>query len=440
MLENDAIFKRIVEALLVDYSGVYYVDSATNEYQWYSIDRSFRSLQMEQTGGNFFADLERDARQVVYEEDQHIFLDEFRRETLLEETEAGKMRSVEYRLMIDGEPTWHSLRLIRGGEDFFVIGIRNIHEEVLKRQEAERFAQEREAFNQIAASLAEHYDTLYYVDVATDQYTEFSSTNLLEALEEPAQGVDFFRQAMLDTFKVVYPDDRDRMLPFLDKEDLLGSLNTVRARQIEYRLLAEGGAPSFVRLSAMFTRDRSHLLLCVENIDEQVRRENAQIRALRTANEKASQDEMTGAKNKNAYQDYELVMQEKIDNGTAGPFAIVVCDLNNLKKTNDTLGHKAGDESIRAASKLICDIFKHSPVFRIGGDEFVAVLRGSDYTVRNVLYERLLEQTLNNRARGSGPVIASGMAVFAPETDTRMAAVFERADSMMYQNKKILKE
>lgn len=42
-------------------------------------------------------------------------------------------------------------------------------------------------------------------------------------------------------------------------------------------------------------------------------------------------------------------------------------------------GHAAGDEYLKASAKLLCDIFVHSPVFRIGGDEFVVFLRGSDY-------------------------------------------------------------
>jgi GGDEF domain-containing protein len=51
-------------------------------------------------------------------------------------------------------------------------------------------------------------------------------------------------------------------------------------------------------------------------------------------------------------------------------------DLNDLKHINDRYGHERGDEYIVNCCRLICQVFKHSPVFRIGGDEFVALLRG----------------------------------------------------------------
>ncbi len=60
-------------------------------------------------------------------------------------------------------------------------------------------------------------------------------------------------------------------------------------------------------------------------------------------------------------------------------FAVCECDLNNLKIINDTFGHDKGDEYIINCCKTICNIFKHSPVFRIGGDEFVAILNSDDY-------------------------------------------------------------
>ena len=75
-------------------------------------------------------------------------------------------------------------------------------------------------------------------------------------------------------------------------------------------------------------------------------------------------DPMTGVKNKHAY----LLAEEKLDKSirenAAQPFAIAVCDVNGLKKINDTQGHKAGDDYIRDACKMVCEIFAHSPVYR----------------------------------------------------------------------------
>ena len=121
------------------------------------------------------------------------------------------------------------------------------------------------------------------------------------------------------------------------------------------------------------------------------------------------------------------------------PFAFVVCDANNLKKINDSEGHVAGDEYIRNAAKLLCDIFAHSPVFRVGGDEFVVFLSGNDYSVRAELMEKLRSRVLANQKSGLGPVLASGMAEFEPETDSLVTDIFDRADKEMYENKEEIK-
>jgi diguanylate cyclase (GGDEF)-like protein len=111
-------------------------------------------------------------------------------------------------------------------------------------------------------------------------------------------------------------------------------------------------------------------------------------------------------------------------------------DVNDLKKVNDTAGHQAGDELLQGACRTICDTFKHSPVFRIGGDEFAVIAQGEDY---DQLEERLGKMRDHNaRAlRSGGAVIACGMARL--QGDSCVATVFERADRNMYEDKNRLK-
>ena len=132
-------------------------------------------------------------------------------------------------------------------------------------------------------------------------------------------------------------------------------------------------------------------------------------------------------------------LNDKISAGTNKEFAVVVCDVNNLKIINDTKGHKAGDELIREACMMICRVFKHSPVYRIGGDEFVVILKGEDFENRSSLLGELRTQVLINKEEEK-VVVASGIADFDSSTDTNLASVFEKADSEMYSNKKELKE
>ena len=143
-----------------------------------------------------------------------------------------------------------------------------------------------------------------------------------------------------------------------------------------------------------------------------------------------------------AYHEFEVSLQHGIDQGEEKPgFAIVVCDINYLKHINDTYGHKAGDEYIKSACKMIFDVFSHSPVFRVGGDEFVVILTGTDYERRNALMEEIHEKVLENqRIMQFRPVVAVGMSVYDKAKDHKVIEVFERADKEMYQNKDHLKK
>ena len=154
----------------------------------------------------------------------------------------------------------------------------------------------------------------------------------------------------------------------------------------------------------------------------------------------AYRDPLTGVKNKTAYQEAERQMEERMRTGQP-EFAVVVMDINGLKTVNDTCGHDFGDILIIDACKLICRTFKRSPVYRIGGDEFVAILENGDLEH----YAELLDEFTkgmegSSSARpGESLSIARGIAVYDSATDLVFANVFKRADDAMYQNKAAMK-
>lgn len=150
-------------------------------------------------------------------------------------------------------------------------------------------------------------------------------------------------------------------------------------------------------------------------------------------------DPLTGVKSKHAHMESRVSLNSRIDQGIMTPFAIVICDVNDLKFINDKYGHKAGDEYIRSASAMICKTFKHSPVFRLGGDEFGVLLEGDDYDNREALVEELKQKSIENLRRNA-VVVAVGMSEYNRETDKVALMVSERADKLMYENKQQLKQ
>ena len=87
---------------------------------------------------------------------------------------------------------------------------------------------------------------------------------------------------------------------------------------------------------------------------------------------------------------------------------------------------------------MICNTFKHSPVFRIGGDEFVVLVQGADYGTRLTIMDQL-NARIDRNVGTDEVVISLGMAMFSKQTDHTFQDVFARADSLMYERKTQLK-
>ena len=156
-------------------------------------------------------------------------------------------------------------------------------------------------------------------------------------------------------------------------------------------------------------------------------------------NNMAHTDAVTGLGNKTSY--LEIVTRIKRNKHKKyNEYAVVVMDLNLLKKTNDTYGHEAGDMLIKEAAEYISSSFKGSPVFRTGGDEFAAILYGAVYKKRGELLDSF-ENNMNYSLPDFEKVILSvsfGMAEY-PAEGSDYESVFEIADERMYQKKTEMK-
>ncbi len=151
----------------------------------------------------------------------------------------------------------------------------------------------------------------------------------------------------------------------------------------------------------------------------------------------ANTDSMTGVRNKHAYMEAEAQYNSRIREGSVDNLALVVCDINGLKYVNDTKGHAAGDQLIKDASALICDMFSHGSVFRTGGDEFVVLLQDKGYDTREEVINAFNRKVEENISKNE-VVVSIGYSTLQPE-DEQLHDIFERADHLMYDRKKELK-
>lgn len=174
------------------------------------------------------------------------------------------------------------------------------------------------------------------------------------------------------------------------------------------------------------------------NLELALEREREQFNELNKAWTLAYKDALTGVKSKLAYAEKIEQIDREIDKGIRQELALVVLDVNNLKRINDTLGHDVGDAYIKEACRLICDSFKKSPVYRVGGDEFVVFLEQEDYENREKLLAAFNAMVEENRQHGA-VVVAAGIAEYVPEQDNSCKRIFDRADEAMYKRKHALK-
>ncbi|MBQ5383007.1 MAG: diguanylate cyclase [Treponema sp.] len=293
--------------------------------------------------------------------------------------------------------------------------------------------------NQIALTLTRHYDSVYYVEIDTNRYTEVVALQEFEDMMIPKQGDDFFADSRKNAHKCIHPNDLELVNQIYDRALMLERLSSGEPYFVVYRLII-GGKIIHMRHSEYICDDRKYIVCCLENIEDEYREKEEQEKNLESAERMARLDDLTGVRNKKAFKEYVETLDEKINAGSENlTFGVVMCDMNDLKLTNDTRGHSFGDEAIQRTSRMICNAFIHSPVFRIGGDEFVAVISGRDYERREYLLKKLREETITNGRTRTGPVVASGLAVYEPGTDDSFSKVFERADRLMYENKSVLK-
>lgn len=166
---------------------------------------------------------------------------------------------------------------------------------------------------------------------------------------------------------------------------------------------------------------------------------------IRALNRRVFVDALTRVKNKGAYTaDLEALQTQADKEGSQMRFAIGIFDCDDLKEINDVYGHDKGDEYLKAACSVICGVFRHSPVYRIGGDEFAVILHGEDYQNREELIGQLdaAQEAVNTSAQKPWEKVhfSMGFAEYDPENDSSVTDVSRNADKMMYENKRLRKK
>ena len=153
-------------------------------------------------------------------------------------------------------------------------------------------------------------------------------------------------------------------------------------------------------------------------------------------------DELTGLLNRRGF----LLIAEqemRVAQRNKQKMVLFFADLNGMKAINDTLGHKIGDEALKATALLLRGVFRSSDVIaRLGGDEFVVLATDAVATSGDIFARRLRELVAEYNAHG-GPFVLSisvGTSVYDPQDPRPLEVMLAEADADMYADKQVSKQ
>lgn len=301
--------------------------------------------------------------------------------------------------------------------------------------------------NAIMAALSADFDMICYIDIQRNEARfQTMSPKFQKILDEKVDKNQTNLQKLDQFLKtIVVPEDLPEIIKEGSCEQAVNSLSQDVSYTIRARVKIDD-TTEFYEMKVVHDKDNrlAGCVLGMHNIThvELIKEETEKLKNdLKKTTIIANRDPLTGVGNRAAFNQKTEDLLNEINKGKLVKFAIIECDLNNLKLVNDLLGHEEGDSFIKKNCRVFCETFKHSPVYRIGGDEFVIIAQGSDYDDRDALMDKLRsQQEPNDPVKADKVSFAAGIAEYNPQIDESVADVLKRADSFMYINKKHIKK
>ncbi len=177
-----------------------------------------------------------------------------------------------------------------------------------------------------------------------------------------------------------------------------------------------------------YEENYSRVLVCIVDITERKQIEK-QLKYL------SFHDQLTGLYNRTCFE-YEM---QRLNKSREYPVTIICMDLDELKMVNDTLGHDHGDNTLKQCAGILQQTFRKSDILsRIGGDEFAALLPGTDKQAGEKVVRRIRKAIDLYNQNNKADLLPLGLSIgigIAENADKDLSIVFKEADDRMYRDK-----
>jgi len=224
------------------------------------------------------------------------------------------------------------------------------------------------------SALAKIYLTMHVIDLDTDSIIELNTTDELKSV---TKGLTSASAQMVNAMKNLFVEE------YVEKALKFSNLNTVASRMKNKTIISEeilGKYRGWTRLSFIKIDSDEYgkpkdVIFVTQVIESEKRKEEKLIM-------NANTDELTQFLNRRAY---ENDIKDIVNLGIPENFVFISMDVNGLKVVNDTLGHEAGDELLKGAAFCMNFIFsKYGKLYRVGGDEFIAIVQIPEKEIENI--------------------------------------------------------
>jgi diguanylate cyclase (GGDEF)-like protein/PAS domain S-box-containing protein len=217
----------------------------------------------------------------------------------------------------------------------------------------------------------------------------------------------------------VHPDDRERT-----EAEAVGLFEGVETLFFENRYQAKDGSWHWLRWSSQLSPDESLIYARAADVTELKQIEAEREELLGQVQEMARHDSLTGLPNRRALEE-QLPQEMARARRSLAPLSVAILDIDHFKNYNDTHGHLAGDEVLRACAKAWDSALRgEDTIVRFGGEEFLVLLPGTGPEDAAEIVERL------RRTTPMGQTCSAGLAVW--DCEESIDDMLRRADEALY--------
>jgi diguanylate cyclase (GGDEF)-like protein len=275
---------------------------------------------------------------------------------------------------------------------------------------------------EILVSMSDIYNSMHLIDIESNTVVEYKARDEVSEVVNNSRGaVETMRELMLLTTEEEYCDEA---LEFTDVRTISERMRNKKIISKEFMSKAIGWyRGSFITIEKDLEGYPTKVIYVTQNIDKEKKEKEELIL-------KSNEDELTGLFNRRAYEDD---IAEHDDAMSGENFVFVSLDVNGLKTVNDTLGHTAGDELLVGAAECMKRCFDpYGRTYRIGGDEFAAILFASETQLQHI--KKDFEEVTTN---WSGHLVESlsvscGYVTRREAADASVHEIADLADKRMY--------